>query len=91
MFEGQDVAPGRTEVQQVRPKGLRVIMGGDRRGGAAPIRKASHYQPGHISDSSLPVRNDDLHPCAQSRREGREESRGHVVKGVDGACYIESI
>ena len=41
MFKRQDVAPGRTIVQQVRPKGLRVITGADRRGGTASVRETA--------------------------------------------------
>ena len=35
---GRDVAPGRTTVQRPNTSGLRVVSGGDRRGGATPAK-----------------------------------------------------
>jgi hypothetical protein len=48
-------------------------------------------QPSYTAHLQVFVRNDDLHSCAQSRREGSAKSRGRVVKGVEGACYIETM
>ena len=53
---GRDVAPGRTTVQRLSANGLRVVRGGDRRGGPTPTKpklldrtrdtmRSRHYRP----------------------------------------------